>query len=81
MNKPDGTSTTDQVTLLTEDIETGFQCKEKCGVVLIDLSAALNHLIPERRDVHYSIINANVFPIPVTRIDHYKNSIVSVGFV
>ena len=22
----------------------------------------LNHLIPERRDVHYSIINANVYP-------------------
>ena len=36
----EGRSTTDQVTLLTEDIEAGFQCKEKCGVVLIDLSAA-----------------------------------------
>ena len=36
----EGRSTTDQVTLLTEDIEAGFQCKEKCGVVLIYLSAA-----------------------------------------
>ena len=36
----EGRSTSDQVTLLTEDIEAGFQCKEKCGVVLIDLSAA-----------------------------------------
>ena len=36
----EGRSTTDQVTLLTEDIEAGFQCKEKCGVVLIALSAA-----------------------------------------
>ena len=27
-------------TVLTEDIEAGFQCKEKCEVVLIDLSAA-----------------------------------------
>ena len=36
----EGRSTTDQVTLLTEDIEAGFQCKEKCGVVLVDLSAA-----------------------------------------
>ena len=25
----------------------------------------LNHLIPERRDVHYSLRNANVYPIPV----------------
>ena len=36
----EGRSTADQVTLLTEDIEAGFQCKEKRGVVLIDLSAA-----------------------------------------
>ena len=36
----EGRSTTDQVTLLTEDIEAGFQRKEKCGVVLFDLSAA-----------------------------------------
>ena len=36
----------------------------------------LNHLIPERRDVHYSLRNANVYPIPVTRTDRYKNSIV-----
>ena len=39
----------------------------------------LNHLIPERRYVHYSIRNANVYPIPVTRTDRYKNSIVPWG--
>ena len=39
----------------------------------------LNHLIPERRDVHYSLRNANVYPIPVTRADRYKNSIVPWG--
>ena len=39
----------------------------------------LNHLIPERRDVHYSIRNANVYTIPVTRTDCYKNSIVPWG--
>ena len=39
----------------------------------------LNHLIPERRDVHYSIKNANVYPIPVTRTDRYNNSIVPWG--
>ena len=39
----------------------------------------LNHLIPERRDVHYSLRNANVYPIPVIRTDRYKNSIVPWG--
>ena len=39
----------------------------------------LNHLITERRDVHYSLRNANVYPIPVTRTDRYKNSIVPWG--
>ena len=39
----------------------------------------LNHLIPEQRDVHYSLRNANVYPIPVTRTDRYKNSIVPWG--
>ena len=39
----------------------------------------LNHLIPERRDVHYSLRNANVYPIPVTRTDRYKNAIVPWG--
>ena len=39
----------------------------------------LNHLIPERRDVHYSLRNANVYPIPVTRTDRYKNSIFTWG--
>ena len=39
----------------------------------------LNHLIPERRDVHYSLRNANVYPIPVTRTYRYKNSIVPWG--
>ena len=33
----------------------------------------LNHLIPDRRDVHYRLRNANVFPMPVTRTDRYKN--------
>ena len=36
----------------------------------------LNHRIPERRDVHYSLRNTNVYPIPVTRTDRYENSIV-----
>ena len=39
----------------------------------------LHHLIPERRDVHYRLRNANVYPIPVTRTDRYKNSIVPWG--
>ena len=36
----------------------------------------LNNLIPERRYVHYRLRDANVYPIPVTRTDRYKNSIV-----
>ena len=32
----------------------------------------LHHLIPERRDVHYRLRNANVYPIPVTRTDRYN---------
>ena len=40
----------------------------------------LHHLIPERRDVHYRLRNANVYPIPVTRTDRYENYC-SVGFV
>ena len=39
----------------------------------------LHHLIPGRRDVHYRLRNANVYPIPVTRTDRYKNSIVPWG--
>ena len=39
----------------------------------------LNHLIPERRDVHYRLRNANVYPIPVTRTDRYTNSIAPWG--
>ena len=39
----------------------------------------LNYLIPERRDVHYRLRNPNVYPIPVTRTDRYKNSIVPWG--
>ena len=39
----------------------------------------LNHLIPERRNVHYTLRNANVYPIPVTRTDRYKNVIVPWG--
>ena len=39
----------------------------------------LLHLIPERRDVHYRLRNANVYPIQVTRTDRYKNSIVPWG--
>ena len=35
-----GRSTTDQVTLLTDDIEAGFEQKQKVGVALVDLSAA-----------------------------------------
>ena len=37
----------------------------------------LNHLIPERRDVHYRLRNANVYP--VTRTDRYTNSIAPWG--
>ena len=39
----------------------------------------LHHLIPERRDVHYRLRNAKVYPIPVTRTDRYKNFIVPWG--
>ena len=35
-----GCSTTDQVTLLTDDIEAGFEARKKVGVVLVDLTAA-----------------------------------------
>ena len=35
----------------------------------------LHHLICGR-DVHYRLRNTNVYPIPVTRTDRYKNSIV-----
>ena len=35
-----GRSTTDQVTLLTDDIAAGFEAKQKVGVVLVDLTAA-----------------------------------------
>ena len=35
-----GRSTTDQITLLTDDIETGFQDCQKIGVILVDLTAA-----------------------------------------
>ena len=34
-----GCSTTDQVTLLTDDIEAGFEAQKKVGVVLVDLTA------------------------------------------
>ena len=58
-----GKSTTDQVTLLTQDIEDTFQVGEKAGVVLLDLTAAydtvwhrglhlkLLQLIPDRHIV------------------------------
>ena len=35
-----GHSTTNQVTLLTDDIEAGFEALKKVGVVLVDLTAA-----------------------------------------
>ena len=35
-----GRSTTDQVTLLTDDIEAGFEHNQKVGVALVDLTAA-----------------------------------------
>ena len=35
-----GRSTTDQVTLLTDDIEAGFEHTQKAGVALVDLTAA-----------------------------------------
>ena len=60
-----GKSTTDQVTLLTQDIEDAFQRGEKAGVVLLDLTAAYDtvwhrglHLkmlqtIPDRHMVNF----------------------------
>ena len=36
----EGRCTTDQVNLLTDDIEAGFERNDKCGAVFIDLSAA-----------------------------------------
>ena len=60
-----GKSTTDQVTLLTQDIEDTFQVGEKAGVVLLDLTAAydtvwhrglhlkLLQLIPDRHIVNF----------------------------
>ena len=60
-----GKSTTDQVTLLTQDIEDTFQVGEKAGVCLLDLTAAydtvwhrglhlkLLQLIPDRHIVNF----------------------------
>ena len=60
-----GKSTTDQVTLLTQDIEDTFQVGEKAGVVLLDLTAAydtvwhrglhlkLLQLTPDRQIVNF----------------------------
>ena len=35
-----GRSTTDQVTLLSNNIEAAFECNQKIGVILVDLTAA-----------------------------------------
>ena len=60
-----GRSTTDQVTLLTDDIEAGFEARQKVGVVLVDLTAAydtvwlrglhlkLLHMIPDGHMVSF----------------------------
>ena len=60
-----GSSTVDQVTLITQDIEDTFHIREKAGVVLLDLSAAYDtvwhrslHLkllqtIPDRHMVNF----------------------------
>ena len=61
----EGRCTTDQVTLLTDDIEAGFERNDKCGAVFIDLSAAydtvwhrglklkLNNVIPDKSLVNF----------------------------
>ena len=60
-----GRSTTDQVTLLTDDIEVGFEHNHKVGVALVDLTAAydtvwlrgydlkLLHMLPDRHMVSF----------------------------
>ena len=60
-----GRSTTDQVTLLTDDIEVGFEHNHKVGVALVDLTAAydtvwlrglhlkLLRMLPERHMVSF----------------------------
>ena len=61
----EGRCTTDQVTLLTDDIEAGFERNDKYGAVCIDLSAAydtvwhrglklkLNNVIPDKSLVNF----------------------------
>ena len=60
-----GRSTTDQVTLLTDDIEAGFEHNHKVGVALVDLTAAYDtvwlrglhlkslHMLPDRHMVSF----------------------------
>ena len=54
----EGRITTDQIILRTEDIVAGFQRKEKCGVVLIDFSAAYDTVW--HRGLNLKLLN--VFP-------------------
>ena len=43
-----GRSTTDQVTLLTQDIEDSFQAGERAGAIFLDLMAALRYSVTGR---------------------------------
>ena len=61
----EGRCTTDQVILLTDDIEAGFERNDKCGAVFIDLSTAydtvsyrglklkLNNVISDKSPVNF----------------------------
>ena len=49
-----GRSTTDQVTLLTDDIEVGFEHNHKVGVALVDLTAAYDTVV--LRGLHLKLL-------------------------
>ena len=49
-----GRSTTDQVTLLTDDIEAGFDHHQKVGVALVDITAAYDTVW--LRDLHLKLL-------------------------
>ena len=36
----------------------------------------LHHLLPERRDVSYTLINQNAYPVPLTRTERFRKSLI-----
>ena len=42
-------------------------------------SHKLNHLLPDKRQVEYDLRPVNAYPLPQTRTDRYRNSIIPWG--